>query len=114
MTIENHGPWVRDGRSETRDAASSYLRLVRNSDAMLEQLIAGLAVLGRPAMLVFFGDHRPSIPNATDPTGARRTPYVIVRVDAEGRFLRGGNQRADLTPAELHHAVLDLVLGEPT
>lgn len=113
VTIENHGPWAPDGVSGTHDLVSSYLRLVRNSDAMLQRLIAGLAALERPAMLVFFGDHRPSIPGATDPAGARHTPYVIVRFDARGELLRGGNRRVDLHPAGLHHAMLDIVLGAP-
>lgn len=113
VTIENHGPWAPDRTSGTSDLVGGYVRLARNSDAMLERLIAGLSVLGRPAMLVFFGDHRPSIPGATDPAGDRHTPYVIVRLDAAGQFVRGENRRTDLTPAGLHHAVLDLVLGEP-
>jgi hypothetical protein len=112
VTIENHGPWSPDGASAGRDLASSYLHLVRKSDDMLAGLIAGLAALGKPAMLVFFGDHRPSIPGATDPNGPRHTPYVIMRFDSQGRFLRGENRRVDLTPAGLHHAMLDIVLGE--
>ena len=113
VTIENHGPWAPDRASGAGDLRSSYLRLVRNSDAMLKRLIAGMATLGRPATLVFFGDHRPSIPGATDPAGDRHTPYVIVRLDSQGRFVRGDNRRVDLTPAGLHHAMLNLVLGEP-
>ncbi|VWX53853.1 Capsular polysaccharide biosynthesis protein WcbQ [Novosphingobium sp. 9U] len=117
VTIENHGPWAPDRTSETGDLpgdlTASYLRLVRNSDAMLARLIAGLADLGRPAMLVFFGDHRPSIPGATNPAGDRHTPYVIMRFDTEGRAMLGEKRCIDLTPAGLHHVVLDLVLGEP-
>jgi hypothetical protein len=112
VTIENHGPWAPDG-TDGIDLVESYLRLARHSDAMLERLIEGLAADGRATMLVFFGDHRPSIPGATDPAGARHTPYVIVRLDSAGKRLRGENRRVDLTPAGLHHAVLDLVLGEP-
>lgn len=110
VTIENHGPWAPDAAGGV-DLVASYMRLARHSDVMLERLIEGLAAIGRPAMLVFFGDHRPSIPGATDPGGPRHTPYVIVRLDGQGQPMRGENRRVDLTPASLHHAVLDLVLG---
>jgi hypothetical protein len=113
VTIENHGPWAPDAKSGDTDLVGSYMTLVRNSDAMLKRLIDGLAAAERPAMLVFFGDHRPSIPGATDPAGDRHTPYVIMRFDDAGRTLRDTNCRVDLTPAGLHHAMLDLVLGEP-
>lgn len=110
VTIENHGPWAAEGRRERIDR---YLRLVRNSDAMLTALADGIAALERPARLVFFGDHRPSIPGATAPGGARHTPYVMIRFDGSGRAVPGPNRRVDLTPAELHHVILDDVLGEP-
>ncbi|WP_395392676.1 LTA synthase family protein [Novosphingobium sp. BL-8A] len=111
VTIENHGPWAPDGHP-SGDLKQSYLRLVRNSDAMLATLMERLGSMGRPAMLVFFGDHRPSIPGATAPGEDRHTPYVIVRLDAAGQIVTGGNRQVDLTPAELHHTVLTTVLGE--
>lgn len=109
VTIENHGPW-QAGKGDP-DLCQSYLRLVRNSDAMLTALHEGLAGSGRPATLVFFGDHRPSIPGICVPGGDRHTPYVIVRYDASGQVVRGEERRCDLTPAELHHTVLDLLSG---
>ncbi|WP_242125485.1 LTA synthase family protein [Sphingobium sp. Sx8-8] len=112
VTIENHGPWAPDMPSGG-DLVQSYLRLVRNSDAMLTTLLDQLAVLQRPALLVFFGDHRPSIPGATAPGGERHTPYVMMRLDGSGAIVRGDNRRVDLTPAGLHHAMLDIVLGTP-
>lgn len=112
VTIENHGPWApEEAAGAERDLVRSYLRLVGNSDAMLATLVERMVQAGRPAMLVFFGDHRPSIPGATRPGGARHTPYVMVRLDAQGQYVRGSDQRIDLTPAQLHHAVLDVVLG---
>lgn len=121
VTIENHGPWeasrgpdesgggIASGRGALVDG---YMRLVRNSDAMLTALVERLRPLPRPALLVFFGDHRPSIPGATVPGGDRHTPYVMMRIDGEGRLVAGENKRIDLSPAELHHAVLDTVLGD--
>ncbi|MFS0851486.1 LTA synthase family protein [Novosphingobium panipatense] len=113
VTIENHGPWAPSGEPGSGDLVQSYMRLVRNSDAMLTRLQEGLSRLQRPALLVFFGDHRPSIPGATAPGGERHTPYVMVRLDAAGQVIRGDNRHADLTPAGLHHAILDAVLGTP-
>lgn len=111
VTIENHGPWAPDTAAEEGDLLQSYLRLVRNGDAMLTTLLDELAALRRPALLVFFGDHRPSIPGLSIPGGARHTPYVMVRLDGSGEIVPGDNRRADLTPAELHHAILDAILG---
>ena len=112
VTIENHGPWAPAGGG---DRVGGYLRVLRHGDAMLTRLREGLATLarerGRPALLVFFGDHRPSIPGATAPGGDRHTPYVIVAIDAQGGVMRGDNRRVDLTPAGLHHAIVDLALG---
>lgn len=112
VTIENHGPWATDDATgEGRDdLVRSYLRLAGNSDTMLTSLLDRLAGLGRPALLVFFGDHRPSIPGASMPGDARHTPYVMMRIDAAGDLLPGNNRRVDLAPSDLHHAVLDTVL----
>jgi hypothetical protein len=114
VTIENHGPWASDGTPGGGGLVPGYLRLVRHGDAMLASLTTRLAALERPALLVFFGDHRPSIPGASLPGGDRHTPYVMVSMDAMGRIIPGDNARIDLTPAALHHAILDAVLGEPT
>jgi hypothetical protein len=76
---------------------------------MLDDLIQYLSTDGRPALLVFFGDHRPSIPGVTAPGGARHTPYVVVRFDAGGRILKSDSAPIDLTPAALHHLILRCV-----
>lgn len=106
VTIENHGPWASDrGKGNLMD---EYMRLVRRGDDMLASLIKQLAGMKRPATLVFFGDHRPSIPGYTDPTGPRHTPYVIMRFDSEGKLLPGTDSSIDLSPAALHHRLIDL------
>lgn len=120
VTIENHGPWSAD-KDEAQGAGGSaadrlvgkYLRLVAQGDAMLDELRTGIAELRRPAMLVFFGDHRPSIPGASEPGGDRHTPYVMLRFDAHGNILQGEGGPCDLTPAALHHLILDNTLGMP-
>lgn len=115
VTIENHGPWAPEetGGHHDKDLKRSYLRLLGNSDAMLSSLVERIGALQRPALLVFFGDHRPSIPGATKPYGDRHTPYVMMRFNAQGQLMYGDKQRIDLTPAQLHHAVLDVTLGTP-
>lgn len=112
VTIENHGPWPAEGQGGTAGAAP-YLRLLAHSDAMLTRLLDELPRLGRPVTLCFFGDHRPSIPGASEPGNDRHTPYVLVRFAADGSPIAGEATDCDLTPAELHHAILAAIrLGE--
>jgi hypothetical protein len=77
---------------------------------MLSGLVDCLSDAGRSALLVFFGDHRPSIPNVTNPAGDRHTPYVMLRFDAGGGLVKGATVPIDLKPDALHHAVLSTVL----
>jgi phosphoglycerol transferase MdoB-like AlkP superfamily enzyme len=109
VTMENHGPWDSDNARDARGRLEAYLHRLQSSDAMLSGLVERLRRDGRSALLVFFGDHRPSIPGATAPGGARHTPYVIVRFDADGSLWEGGPGRTDLSPAALHHAILRCV-----
>jgi len=112
VTMENHGPWDSDNARDAAGRLDAYLARLRSSDAMLGDLIEYLSTDGRPALLVFFGDHRPSIPGVTAPGGARHTPYVVVRFDAGGRILKGDSTAVDLTPAALHHLVIRCVQPE--
>ncbi|HWU72820.1 MAG TPA: LTA synthase family protein [Sphingomonas sp.] len=109
VTMENHGPWDSDNAQDATGRLDAYLGRLRSSDAMLDDLIQYLSTDGRPALLVFFGDHRPSIPGVTAPGGARHTPYVVVRFDAGGQILKSASAAADLTPAALHHLILRCV-----
>lgn len=111
VTMENHGPWEMDQPIETSDGLGPYLRHARSSDTMLTELIDRLACAGRSALLVFFGDHRPSMPGVTEPGGDRHTPYVMLRLSADGEIIVGENRRVDLSPDELHHAILHCATG---
>lgn len=107
VTIENHGPWP------ACDEGAPYLNLLAHSDAMLMRLLDELPRLGRPATLCFFGDHRPSIPGAIEPGPERYTPYALVRFASDGTPIMGSGMGQNLTPAELHHAILAAIrLGE--
>ena len=113
VTMENHGPWSGKGRAAGQSLQSNYRQLVAAGDAMLGTLRDGLREIGKPALLVFFGDHRPSIPGASMPGGARHTPYVILRIEADGSVQGDGANRANITPAQLHHTILHLARGAP-
>lgn len=106
VTIENHGPW--DAAAGEENLIAGYMHLVRKGDEMLARLKAELARLKRPATLVFFGDHRPSIPGVCPPSEERHTPYVVIRFDTDGEIMADAGERRDLTPAELHHRLLEL------
>ena len=105
VTMENHGPWDKHREPGSSGGLDAYLRHLRNSDDMLGALSDQLASDGRPALLVFFGDHRPSIPGVIEPGGARHTPYVMLRFGSDGQPIAGAG-RVDLSPAGLHHAIL--------
>lgn len=105
VTIENHGPWPAGKGGE--ESGAQYLRLLRHSDAMLARLTELARGIGRPVILCFFGDHRPSIPGVCEPGGDRHTPYVLLEFGPDGAPLGAtGRSEEDLTPAGLHHAVL--------
>lgn len=106
VTIENHGPWPLDRPGTNQNVSGAYMALVRKGDAMLARLQAEMAALRRPALLVFYGDHRPSIPGATSPDGARHTPFVMLRFGEAGVDVQGHGLPLDLTPAQLHHMML--------
>jgi phosphoglycerol transferase MdoB-like AlkP superfamily enzyme len=106
VTIENHGPWPADSNGHRFTA---YLRLVAKGDAMLARLTSEIAALRRPAILLFYGDHRPSISGLVDPGGDRDTPYVLLRFGADGALIRGSGQPRDLSPAQLHHLLADTI-----
>jgi phosphoglycerol transferase MdoB-like AlkP superfamily enzyme len=108
VTIENHGPWPPEQGKGARVIAP-YLRLLAHSDAMLSRLIDELPRLGRPVTFCFFGDHRPSIPGASEPGAVRHTPFVLLRFAGDGAPVPGPKMEVAHTPAELHHAILEAI-----
>jgi len=75
VTIENHGPWHTaddviaadvaqlDLDARAQKALQHYLDSLEHADAMLGRLRAALARLATPAVLGFYGDHLPSLPD---------------------------------------------------
>lgn len=109
VTIENHGPWPPERGNDDAQNGAAYLRLLRRGDALLLHLLDRLPALGRPVTLCFFGDHRPSIPGISEPGGARHTPYVLIGFGPDGAALTPSAASEDLTPAQLHHAILGAI-----
>ena len=99
MTIENHGPWA--------GGLAEYLRRLKEGDVRLGRLEQALEKSKREALLVFYGDHRPSLPGLVGPEGAKHTPVVM----------RGFGNLQDapcldgqvLTPAALHHIITEVL-----
>jgi phosphoglycerol transferase MdoB-like AlkP superfamily enzyme len=106
VTIENHGPWDAGGG----DLREGYLRLVRKGDAMLGSLIERLGRLDRPVTLVFFGDHRPSIPGHVLPGGDRHTPYVILDLGKGATPQAQASFSSTITSAEMHEVLLNAAM----
>lgn len=100
VTMENHGPWA----GEPQEALASYLRHIGNSDRMLGRLVSGLEERQQSSLIVFFGDHRPSLRGIAYSDMERFTPYVVLQSG------RGESSKADLTPAELHHLIEGLAV----
>lgn len=78
-TIENHGPHVDkfsvdpleydnifttdiDLTDEERNALANYLYAIKEEDNYLQELIDSINLIEKPTILVFFGDHLPSLP----------------------------------------------------
>lgn len=102
VTIENHGPW--SGGTE------DYLYHLRHGDELLGNVRRALKQTERDALLVFYGDHRPSLPGAVMPGGERHTP-VIMKGFGKFRAIPRLNGEA-LTPATLHHRIISLIEGQ--
>jgi phosphoglycerol transferase MdoB-like AlkP superfamily enzyme len=78
ITMGNHGPWRLAGPAIEADLSRQfdplgvpqggdllrYLDGLRRSDQMLEILVEGMERRGRDGVLVFYGDHLPSLPRA--------------------------------------------------
>ena len=72
VTMQNHGGYYYDGEDfETTvtlegmqdcPAAEQYLTLIRHSDKALENLITYFSQTDRDVVLLFYGDHLPSLP----------------------------------------------------
>ncbi len=95
--VEGHGPYEpnRYPQAEVRfdgpldDAAraelTTYAEAVSHADRELGMLIEYLEKRGRPAVLVFFGDHLPSLPQTLRQTGVAESIERIPRLELSRR-----------------------------
>lgn len=110
VTIENHGPWPSGKNASPGASGDQYLQLLKRSDAALARLVEMARMQERPVILCFFGDHRPSIPGVSEPGDHRHTPYVLLNFGRDGASdpVQAMTER-DVTPAQLHHLILDAI-----
>lgn len=106
VTMENHGPWDA-ARMKTADALETWYQHAVNSDRMLNTVDITLRDCGHEACLVFFGDHRPSIPGLVEPQTERSTPFVVRRYHTKG-VLPWSNGHI-VVPKDLYECVCDMV-----
>ncbi|OAJ66857.1 LTA synthase family protein [Gluconobacter cerinus] len=103
VTMENHGPWDA-GRLDATDALTAWERHAQNGDALLGSLDRILRDCGRPAHLIFFGDHRPSIPGYVTPSKIRSTPFISLSYHNHEKSTLFAD--INIKPAELHRSIL--------
>lgn len=74
VTMQNHGGYSKvvgventvemTSLKEPNVSVNNYLSLARESDAQLERLITYFSGVKEPTVIVFFGDHQPSLPDS--------------------------------------------------
>jgi len=125
ITMANHGPWLDTGPPLDLslpglfDAAEvpqgspllRYLDGLRRSDEMLRILMAGLEEQGSPAVLGFYGDHLPSLPQAYAHFGfdEPHSDYVVWPGETDI-----APRRCDLPAHRLGAVIVDALLGPET
>lgn len=109
--------------TETPERLNEYLSCVQRSDDDLREFVDKLRALDRPVVLVFFGDHQPSVsveyndywyPNEPEGVHARRaysTAYVVwANYNVAGRDQRG---EQDETSVDMLAAQMVDIMGAP-
>ncbi len=75
ITMQAHGPW------EGTDGLAQWLGHIADTDRMLGSIAAAAEGLGRPLVLVAYGDHRPALAALR---GGQDTDYLVWRTDRQG------------------------------
>jgi phosphoglycerol transferase MdoB-like AlkP superfamily enzyme len=102
-TMENHNPWDRGRIPGLESPVEQYVHHLRNADRMIGNLVEGIEHLGRPAVLAFYGDHVPTMPDLADPFPDPRTDYFVMG-RRNGAWLAG--ERRDCALHELANVIL--------
>jgi hypothetical protein len=106
-TMENHNPWDKGRLVGIDTPVDQFVYHLKNADRMVGSLIQGIERLGRPAVLAFYGDHVPTMPQLADPFPDPRTDYFVMGF-TESRWLGDGSRR-DLELHELPDLVLEVL-----
>lgn len=100
-SIENHGPWHPGRHEGCKDPLEIYLAILQQSDEALGFLADELDRLGRPAWLVFYGDHAPLLKSFADPFPDPRTDYLIVPLARAGSGSRPAETATEKAPWQI-------------
>ena len=108
VTMENHGPWAA-GRAGQEDALAAWTHHVQTGDRLLVSLNKTLEARKQNALLVFFGDHRPSVPGQIMPGREKHTPFIIKRFSSTGTQSHTLATPCAYTPAGLHRLIVRIL-----
>ena len=97
ITMQAHGPWG------GADGLAQWLGHIADTDRMLGSIAAAAEGLGRPLVLVAYGDHRPALAALR---GGQDTEYLVWRSDRQGS---GTTRGVDCVG--LHTAILTAMSG---
>jgi phosphoglycerol transferase MdoB-like AlkP superfamily enzyme len=102
-TMENHNPWDEGRIPGLAGPVERYMYHLRNADRMIGRLVEGIERMDRPAVLAFYGDHVPTMPELADPFPDPRTDYFVAGF-RDGAWLAGERRDCAL------HEVADMIL----
>jgi hypothetical protein len=125
ITMGNHGPWLANGPPIDPSLAGlfdpadvpggagllRYLDGLRRSDEMLRVLMSGLQARQSSAMLVFYGDHLPSLSDAFAHFGFAQSSSDYAIWPGAIWPDTGAPQQLDLQAHQLGRLVVDAALG---
>lgn len=80
VTMEAHDPYGPGRLPDEDDPVRQYIHHVENADRMLGRIADQVDGNARRALLVFFGDHVPFLPDFADPFPDSRTDYVALEL----------------------------------
>jgi phosphoglycerol transferase MdoB-like AlkP superfamily enzyme len=103
-TMENHNPWDSQRLPGIAPPVDQYIHHLRNADRMIGRLVEGIEQLRRPAVLAFYGDHVPTMPELADPFPDPRTDYFVMGL-RNGAWLDGKRHDCGL------HELADIILA---
>jgi phosphoglycerol transferase MdoB-like AlkP superfamily enzyme len=111
VTMEAHDPYGPKRLPGEDDPVWQYIRHIENADRMLGRIADELDRRGVRALLVFFGDHVPFLPEFADPFPDVRTDFLAVELGPPSG--RAPIASAVNRPEHLHGLIMRLAGLEP-